>query len=209
MIMVKTASSKRWVEEHSSDYYVSLATKLGYRSRASFKIIEIQEKYRIFRKDMFIVDLGAAPGGWSQQIVKYMGTNGKLIALDLLDMPPVAGADFIQGDFSSDETFEKLNTLVNYKKIDSIVSDMAPNMSGNKTSDQAKSIHLLELALDFAKENLIMNGSFVTKLFQGQGSDEFIKLVKESFSKVTQFKPKSSRPRSREIYIVAQGFKGE
>ena len=206
--MIKTASSKRWVEEHSSDFYVAQATKLGYRSRASFKIIEIQDKYKIFKKDMFIVDLGAAPGGWSQQIVKYVGHNGKLIALDLLDMPPIAGADFIQGDFSSDETYEQLNKLVNYKKIDSIVSDMAPNMSGNKTSDQAKSIHLLELALDFAKENLITGGSFVTKLFQGQGSDEYIKLVKENFTKVTQFKPKSSRPRSREIYVVAQNFRG-
>ncbi len=205
--MIKTASSKRWVEEHNSDFYVAQATKLGYRSRASFKIIEIQEKYKIFKKDMFIVDLGAAPGGWSQQIVKYMGPNGKLIALDLLDMPPIAGADFIQGDFSSDETYEQLNALVNYKKIDSIVSDMAPNMSGNKTSDQAKSIHLLELALDFAKKNLVTGGSFVTKLFQGKGSDEYIKLVKENFTKATQFKPKSSRPRSREIYIVAQGFK--
>lgn len=206
--MIKTASSKRWVEEHSSDFYVAQATKLGYRSRASFKIIEIQDKYKIFKKDMFIVDLGAAPGGWSQQIVKYVGHNGKLIALDLLDMPPIAGADFIQGDFSSDETYEQLNKLVNYNKIDSIVSDMAPNMSGNKTSDQAKSIHLLELALDFAKENLITGGSFVTKLFQGQGSDEYIKQVKECFSKVTQFKPKSSRPRSREIYVVAQNFRG-
>ena len=205
--MIKTASSKRWVEEHNSDFYVSQAIKLGYRSRASFKIIEIQEKYKIFKKDMFIVDLGAAPGGWSQQIVKYIGDNGKLIALDLLDMPPLAGVDFIQGDFSSDQTFEQLNTLVNYKKIDSIVSDMAPNMSGNKTSDQAKSIHLLELALDFAKENLVAKGSFVTKIFQGQGSDEYIKQVKEHFNKVTQFKPKSSRPRSREIYIIAQGFK--
>ncbi len=206
--MIKTASSKRWVEEHSSDFYVAQATKLGYRSRASFKIIEIQDKYKIFKKGMFIIDLGAAPGGWSQQIVKYIGDNGKLIALDLLDMPPIAGADFIQGDFSSDETYKQLNKLVNYNKIDSIVSDMAPNMSGNKTSDQAKSIHLLELALDFAKENLITGGSFVTKLFQGQGSDEYIKLVKENFTKVTQFKPKSSRPRSREIYVVAQEFKG-
>ena len=207
--MIKTASSKRWVEEHSSDFYVAQATKLGYRSRASFKIIEIQDKYKIFKKDMFIVDLGAAPGGWSQQIVKYVGHNGKLIALDLLDMPPIAGADFIQGDFSSDETYEQLTKLVNYNKIDSIVSDMAPNMSGKKTSDQAKSIHLLELALDFAKENLITGGSFVTKLFQGQGSDEYIKLVKENFTKVTQFKPKSSRPRSREIYVVAQNFRGQ
>ena len=139
----------------------------------------------------------------------FRSHNGKLIALDLLDMPPIAGADFIQGDFSSDETYEQLNKLVNYNKIDSIVSDMAPNMSGNKTSDQAKSIHLLELALDFAKENLITGGSFVTKLFQGQGSDEYIKLVKENFTKVTQFKPKSSRPRSREIYVVAQNFRGQ
>lgn len=205
--MTKTASSKRWVEEHNTDLYVAQANKLGYRSRASFKIIEIQEKYKLFKKGMFIVDLGAAPGGWSQQIVNYIGDNGKLIALDLLDMPPIAGVDFIQGDFSSDETYEKLNELVNYKKIDAIVSDMAPNMSGNKTSDQAKSIYLLELALDFAKENLMIGGSFVTKIFQGQGSDEYIKQAKVHFSKVTQFKPKSSRPRSREIYIIAQGFK--
>ncbi len=205
--MVKTTRSKRWVEEHNSDFYVSKATKLGYRSRASFKIIEIQKKYKIFKKDMFIVDLGAAPGGWSQQIVKYVGHNGKLVALDLLDMPPIACTDFIQGDFSSDETYEQLNALVDYKKIDSIVSDMAPNMSGNKTSDQAKSIHLLELALDFAKDNLTTGGSFVAKLFQGQGSDEYIKQVRECFSKVTQFKPKSSRPRSREVYVIAQGFK--
>ena len=205
--MIKTASSKRWVEEHNADFYVSQATKLGYRSRASFKIIEIQEKYKIFKKNMFIVDLGAAPGGWSQQIVKYTGDNGKLIALDIIDMPPIAGADFIHGDFSSDDTFELLNKLVNYKKIDCIVCDMAPNMSGNKTSDQAKSIHLLELALDFAKDNLKTGGTFVTKLFQGHGSDEFIKLVKANFNKVTQFKPKSSRPRSREIYVIAQGFK--
>lgn len=206
--MVKTASSKRWVQEHDSDHFVAEAKKLGYRSRASFKIIEIQEKYKLIKPNIFVVDLGAAPGGWSEHIVKYIGQNGKLIALDLLDMPPIAGVDFIQGDFSSDDTFEQLNSLVEGKKIDSIVSDMAPNMSGNKTSDQAKSIHLLELALDFAKDNLVSNGSFVVKLFQGQGSDEYIKQVKECFNKVTQFKPKSSRPRSREIYVVAQGFKG-
>lgn len=205
--MVKTASSKRWVQEHDSDHFVAEAKKLGYRSRASFKIIEIQNKYKIFKQNMFIVDLGAAPGGWSQQIVNYIGRSGKLIALDLLDMAPIAGADFIQGDFSSDDTYEQLNILVNHNKIDCVVSDMAPNMSGNKTSDQANSIHLLELALDFAKDNLAKEGTFVAKLFQGQGSDEYIKSVRNSFKKVIQFKPKSSRARSREIYIIAQGFK--
>ncbi|MFC4892533.1 RlmE family RNA methyltransferase [Pseudofrancisella aestuarii] len=204
--MVKTASSKRWVEEHNSDYYVMQANKLGYRSRASFKIKEIQEKYNIFKNNMLVVDLGSAPGGWSQIIVDYVGEKGKVIALDLLDMPPLPGVDFIQGDFSSDDTFEKLNELVNSRKLDCVVSDIAPNMSGNKTSDQAKSIYLLELALDFSINNLKDNGTFVAKVFQGAGSDEFIKLVKENFKKVSIFKPKSSRPRSREFYFIAQNL---
>ncbi|WP_150466673.1 RlmE family RNA methyltransferase [Francisella sp. SYW-9] len=206
--MSKASNTKRWMQDHTSDFYVKQATKLGYRSRASFKILEIQDKYKIFKPNAFVVDLGAAPGGWSEQIVKYIGNNGKLIALDLLDMAPIAGVDFIQGDFSSDEIYEKLNDLVNGQKIDCIVSDMAPNLSGNKTSDQAKSIYLLELALDFANNNLKNNGIFVAKVFQGQGSDEYLKLVKESFVKVIQFKPKSSRPKSREFYIIASGFKG-
>ncbi|APC96736.1 RlmE family RNA methyltransferase [Francisella frigiditurris] len=204
--MVKTASSKRWVEEHNSDYYVMQANKLGYRSRASFKIKEIQEKYNIFKNNMLVVDLGSAPGGWSQILVDYVGEKGKVIALDLLDMPPIPGVDFIQGDFSSDDTFEKLNELVNSRKLDCVVSDIAPNMSGNKTSDQAKSIYLLELALDFSINNLKDNGTFVAKIFQGAGSDEFIKLVKENFKKVSIFKPKSSRPRSREFYFIAQNL---
>ncbi len=205
--MVKTASSKRWVEEHDSDYYVKQAHKLNYRSRSSFKIIEIQDKYKLVKPNAFVVDLGAAPGGWSEQIVKYAGSKGKIIALDLLDMNPIAGVDFIQGDFSADETYDKLNTLVDNKKIDSIVCDISPNLSGNKTSDQAKSIYLLELALYFATNNLKKDGNYVTKLFQGVGSDEYIKQVREYFSKVTVFKPKSSRPRSKEVYIIAQKFK--
>lgn len=174
------------MQDHTSDFYVKQANKSGYRSRASFKILEIQDKYKIFKPNAFVVDLGAAPGGWSEQIVKYIGNNGKLIALDLLDMAPIAGVEFIQGDFSSDETYEKLNELVDGQKIDCIVSDMAPNLSGNKTSDQAKSIYLLELALDFTNTNLKKNGFFVAKVFQGQGSDEYLKLVKESFNKVIQ-----------------------
>ena len=205
--MVKTASSKRWVEEHDSDYYVKHAHKLNYRSRSSFKIIEIQDKYKLVKPNSFVVDLGAAPGGWSEQIVKYAGSKGKIIALDLLDMNPIAGVDFIQGDFSADETYNKLCNLVDNKKIDNIVCDMSPNLSGNKTSDQAKSIYLLELALDFATNNLKKDGNYVTKLFQGVGSDEYIKQVREHFSKVTIFKPKSSRPRSKEVYIIAQKFK--
>jgi len=205
--MIKTASSKRWVEEHCSDQYVAMASKLGYRSRASFKIIEIQDKYSIFKHNNLVIDLGSAPGGWSQMIVNYIGDNGKVIALDLLDMHPLTGVDFIQGDFSSDETYERLNSLVNNKKIDCVVSDMAPNMSGNKTTDQAKSMLLLDLALDFAITNLKKNGNFIAKVFQGYGSDEYVKQIKESFNKVTIFKPKSSRPRSREFYIIAQAFK--
>ena len=144
----------------------------------------------------------------SQIIVNYIGSKGKIIALDLLEMPPIAGVDFIQGDFSSDETFEKLSGLVNSRKINCVVSDMAPNMSGNKTIDQTSSIYLLELALDFAVNNLQKNGSFVAKVFQGVGSDEYIKQVRKNFNKTVIFKPKSSRPRSREFYVIAQGFKG-
>ncbi|AJI53654.1 23S rRNA (uridine(2552)-2'-O)-methyltransferase RlmE [Francisella philomiragia] len=206
--MSKGSSTKKWIQEHTSDYYVAQANKLGYRSRASFKILEIQDKYNLFKQSMFIVDLGAAPGGWSEQVIKFIGNNGKLIALDLLEMTPIAGVEFIQGDFSSDETYEKLNQLINNNKIDCVISDMAPNLSGNKTSDQARSIYLLELALDFATTNLNKNGSFVAKVFQGQGSDEYLKLVRESFNKVVQFKPKSSKPKSREFYVVATGFKG-
>ena len=205
--MVKTASSKRWVEEHSSDHYVLQAHKLGYRSRSSFKIIEIQEKYKLIKTNDFIVDLGAAPGGWSQQIVKYTGNKSKIIALDILDMNPIAGVDFIMGDFTSDYTYEHLNKIVDNKKIDCIVCDISPNLSGNKTSDQAKSIYLLELALDFATSNLVKDGSFVTKIFQGVGSDDYVKQVRDNFSKVTIFKPKSSRPRSKEVYIIAQKYK--
>lgn len=206
--MAKGSSTKKWVQEHTSDHFVIQANKLGYRSRASFKILEIHEKYKIFKPNMFVVDLGAAPGGWSEQIIKYIGNNGKLIALDLLDMNPIAGVDFIQGDFTSDETYEKLNDLVDNQKIDCIVSDMAPNLSGNKTSDQAKSIYLLELALDFANTNLKKNGMFIAKVFQGEGADEYLKQVREHFIKVVQFKPKSSRPKSREFYMIASGFKG-
>ncbi len=206
--MSKTSNTKRWVQDHTSDFYVKQANKLGYRSRASIKILEIQDKYKIFKPNAFVVDLGAAPGGWSEQIIKYIGSNGKLIALDLLDMVPIAGVDFIQGDFSSDETYEKLNELVDGQKIDCIAPDMPPNHSGNKTSDQAKSIYLLELALDFANTNLKKNGIFVAKVFQGQGSDEYLKLVKESFNKLIQFKAKSSSPKSREFYIIASGVKG-
>lgn len=205
--MAKGSSTKKWVQEHTSDHYVIQANKLGYRSRASFKILEIHEKYKLFKSNMFVIDLGAAPGGWSEQVIKFIGDKGKLIALDLLDMNPIAGVDFIQGDFTSDETYEKLNTLVNGQKIDCIISDMAPNLSGNKTSDQVRSIYLLELALDFANSNLKNNGNFVAKVFQGEGSDKFLKQVRESFSKVVQFKPKSSRPKSREFYVVATGFK--
>ncbi|MFV9972357.1 MAG: RlmE family RNA methyltransferase [Francisella endosymbiont of Hyalomma asiaticum] len=205
--MSKGSSTKILLHEHTSDYYVIQANKLGYRSRASFKIIEIQDKYQLFKPNMFVVDLGAAPGGWSEQLIKYIGKNGKLIALDLLEMAPIAGVEFIQGDFSSYETYQKLNILVNNQKIDCVISDMAPNLSGNKTSDQAKSIYLLELALDFANMRLNKNGCFVAKVFQGQGSDEYLKLVRESFNKVIQFKPKSSRAKSREFYIVTTGFK--
>jgi len=199
-------TSKSWLSEHHSDQYVNQAKKLGYRSRASFKLIEIQEKYKLLKSSSNVVDLGASPGGWSQIISKYI-KSGKLIALDLLEMPPLANVEFIQGDFSSDDVYEKLLETLGNSKLDCIVSDMAPNQTGSKSIDQARSFFLVELALEFARENLAKNGNFVAKVFQGAGYDKYLKDVKTSFNKVKIFKPKSSRPRSREVYIVAQGFK--
>lgn len=205
--MSKKANTKKWIHEHTADHYVTQANKLGYRSRASFKIIEIQDKFKIFKPNNLVIDLGSAPGGWSEIAVKYIKPKGKIIAVDLLDMQPIKDVDFIKGDFSSDETYEELNDKINNQKLDVVISDIAPNLSGNKTTDQAKSVCLLELVLDFSISNLKKDGSMVAKVFQGEGSDTFVKQVRERFTKVTIFKPKSSRPKSREFYIVAQGFK--
>ena len=203
----RTPSSTRWLKEHFDDKYVQKAQKLGLRSRAVFKIDEIQLKDKLIKPGMTIVDLGAAPGGWSQFAVDHVVDKGRVIACDILPMDPIAGVDFLQGDFREEAVLAALLERVGDAKVDVVLSDMAPNMSGTPAVDQPRSIYLIELALDMCKEVLAPNGSFVVKVFQGVGSEEYLKAVRELFKVVKVRKPDSSRARSREVYIVATGFK--
>lgn len=203
----RSASSTRWLKEHFDDKYVQQAQKKGLRSRAVFKLEELQGRDRLLKHGMTVVDLGAAPGGWSQYSVEQVGLKGKVIACDLLPMDPIAGVDFLQGDFRDEEVLNALLERVGEDKVDVLLSDMAPNMSGTPEVDQPRSMYLVELALDMCRQVLAAKGSFVVKVFQGAGFDEFLLDVRRSFSSVKVRKPDSSRPRSREVYIVATGFK--
>lgn len=202
-----SASSKRWLTEHHDDYYVQQAKKQGLRSRAVFKIEEIQQRDKLIRPGMTVVDLGAAPGGWSQYAVSQLGDNGRVIACDLLPMDPIAGVDFLQGDFREEQVLNAILTRVGEQKVDVILSDMAPNMSGNLGVDQSRAMYLVELALDMCRDVLAPGGSFVVKVFQGEGFETYIRDVRELFGTVKVRKPDSSRSRSREVYVVASGFK--
>lgn len=206
--MARSKSSNRWLDEHVNDPYVKQAQKDGYRSRASYKLLELIEKDRLVRPGMTIVDLGSAPGGWSQVVARLLGSKGKILATDILPMEPVDNVEFIQGDFTEEDVFNQLLDAMHGEKADLVISDIAPNISGVDAADQAGSIYLVELALDMARRVLKPKGDFVAKLFQGEGSDAYIKDVRTSFDKVTIRKPEASRPRSREVYIVAKGFKG-
>ncbi len=203
----RTASSSRWLQEHFDDHYVKLAQKRGFRSRAAFKIEEIQEKDKLIRPGMTVVDLGAAPGGWSQVAVKLAGDNGKVIACDILPMDPIVGVDFLQGDFREEKVLDALLTRVGDAKVDVVLSDMAPNMSGTGGVDQPRAMYLVELALDMCHQVLAPNGCFAVKVFQGEGFEEYMKSVREAFKTVKTRKPDSSRARSREVYLVATGYK--
>ena len=203
----RTPSSTRWLKEHFDDKYVQKAQKLGLRSRAVFKIDEIQLKDKLIKPGMTVVDLGAAPGGWSQFCVEQVGDKGRVIACDILPMDPIAGVDFLQGDFREESVLAALLERVGDAKVDVVLSDMAPNMSGTPAVDQPRSIYLIELALDMCRQVLAPNGSFVVKVFQGVGSEGYLKAVREVFKVVKVRKPDSSRARSREVYIVATGFK--
>ncbi|GGB39215.1 ribosomal RNA large subunit methyltransferase E [Oceanisphaera marina] len=203
----RSASSTRWLKEHFDDKYVQQAQKKGLRSRAVFKLEELQGRDRLLKHGMTVVDLGAAPGGWSQYSVEQVGLKGKVIACDLLPMDPIAGVDFLQGDFRDEDVLNALLERVGEDKVDVLLSDMAPNMSGTPEVDQPRSMYLVELALDMCRQVLAPKGSFVVKVFQGAGFDEFLLDVRRSFSSVKVRKPDSSRPRSREVYIVATGFK--
>ncbi|SJM96410.1 23S rRNA methyltransferase [Crenothrix polyspora] len=205
--MARSKSSNRWLQEHAHDEYVKLAQAQGYRSRAVFKLKEIQEKDHIIKPGMNIVDLGAAPGGWSQFARPLIGKKNKLIALDILPIEPLDEVDFIQGDFREEHVFNDLLAILNGAPVDLVLSDMAPNMSGNKAVDQPCAMYLCELALETAKSVLTKNGTFLVKVFQGEGFDAFYNEIKQYFSVVIIRKPKASRPRSNEVYILAKGFK--
>lgn len=206
--MARSKSSQRWLKEHFDDPYVKQAQKDGYRSRASYKLLDIQEKDRILRNGMTVIDLGAAPGGWSQVVSRVIGEKGKLIASDILPMDSIADVTFIQGDFTEDTVFEELLLVVGNAPVDLVISDMAPNMSGMRSVDQVKAMLLCELAFDFATRVLKPGGDFLIKIFQGEGFDSYLQSIRLAFDKVQMRKPSSSRDRSREQYLLARGFKG-
>ena len=200
-------SSARWMQEHFDDEYVKKAQKLGLRSRAVFKIKEINNKDKLIKPGMKVVDLGAAPGGWSEYAVKAVGDKGQVVACDILSMDPIAGVDFLQGDFREEVVLDALLNRIDGKNIDVVMSDMAANMTGNESADSARSMYLVELALEMCHQVLKKKGSFVVKVFQGEGFEQFIKETRAVFSSVKTRKPQSSRSRSREVYLVATGFK--
>lgn len=206
--MARSKTSKKWLDEHVNDPYVKKAQSDGYRSRASYKLIEINEKDKLFRPGSIVMDLGSAPGGWSQVVAPLLGDNGHVIASDILPMDSIIGVDFIQGDFTEDSVYEQILSSLKGEKVDLVMSDMAPNMSGVNTTDQYSSMYLVELALDMARNVLKPGGHFCAKVFQGVGYEEYAKDVRSSFDKVVVRKPAASRPRSREVYLVAKGFKG-
>ena len=203
----RSASSSRWLQEHFSDKYVQQAKKKGFRSRAWFKLEEIQQSDNIFKPGMTVVDLGAAPGGWSQYVVQQLGNKGRIIACDLLPMDPIVGVDFLQGDFRDELVLKALLDRVGDNKVQVVMSDMDPNMSGTPAVDIPRSMYLVELALDMCRDVLAPGGSFIVKVFQGEGFDEYLGQIRSLFTKVKVRKPDASRSRSREVYIVATGRK--
>ncbi|MDT8319863.1 MAG: 23S rRNA (uridine(2552)-2'-O)-methyltransferase RlmE [Xanthomonadales bacterium] len=203
--MAKSKSSKKWLAEHFDDHYVKLAQQQGLRSRSAFKLLELQEKYGLIRASMSVVDLGAAPGGWSQVARRLVGASGKVIALDILAMDPLQDVVFLQADFTGRDALELLERVLDGREVDLVLSDMAPNMSGVTVTDQAKAMYLAELALGFARTKLMPGGGFVVKLFQGVDFDNYVREARSMFEKVRVVKPKASRPRSREVYLLAEG----
>ena len=205
--MSRSKSSSRWLQEHHQDEYVLKARAQGYRSRAVFKLAEIQQKDHVLKPGQLVLDLGAAPGGWSEYASTIIGDQGKIIALDLLPLEPIAGVTFLQGDFTEQETLDQLLALIGDRRCDLVLSDMAPNLSGMESVDQPRSIYLAELAFDLAENFLNSTGIFVVKLFQGAGSEELIAAFRRRFRSVKLRKPDASRSRSSEIYAVCDGLR--
>ncbi|MEO9273712.1 23S rRNA (uridine(2552)-2'-O)-methyltransferase RlmE [Marinomonas sp. 5E14-1] len=206
--MARSKSSNSWMKEHFDDPYVKKSQQDGYRSRASYKLIEINDKDKLFRPAMRVVDLGAAPGGWSQIAAKLVGDKGTIIASDILEMAPLPGVRFVQGDFTEQEVYEAILAEMGNEKADLVISDMAPNMSGNSSSDQPQAMYLVELALDMAAQVLRPDGNFLVKVFQGEGFEEYLKAMRAQFSSVVTRKPDASRARSREVYLLGRQYKG-
>jgi 23S rRNA (uridine2552-2'-O)-methyltransferase len=203
----KSGSSGRWLQEHHSDRFVKQARSEGYRSRAVFKLAEIQKQDRLIKPGMTVVDLGAAPGGWSQYAAEILKGKGTIIALDILPMEPISGVEIIHGDFREESVLAVLTAKLNGAAVDLVLSDMAPNISGVNSADQARSIYLAELALDFASRTLQEGGSLLVKMFQGEGFDEYLKQLRSRFEKVQIRKPEASRDRSRELYLLARNYR--
>jgi 23S rRNA (uridine2552-2'-O)-methyltransferase len=205
--MKRTRTSKAWMQEHLNDEFVKRANREGYRSRAAYKLMELDDRDKLIKPGMAVVDLGAAPGSWSQVVVERLKGQGKVFALDLLEMQGLAGVEFIQGDFTEDEVLTRLETALNGQPIDLVICDMAPNISGISTVDQARSIVLNELALDFALKWLKPGGAFLVKMFVGSGYEEAVAAVRAGFEKTATRKPRASRDRSSEVYVLATGKK--
>ncbi|MBC3950299.1 MULTISPECIES: 23S rRNA (uridine(2552)-2'-O)-methyltransferase RlmE [Pseudomonas] len=206
--MARSKTSHNWLKEHFDDKYVKMAQKDGYRSRASYKLLEIQEKDKIIRPGMTVIDLGAAPGGWSQVTSRLIGGQGRLIASDILEMDSIPDVTFIQGDFTEDAVLAQILEAVGNTQVDLVISDMAPNMSGLSAVDMPRAMFLCELALDLAGRVLRPGGDFLIKVFQGEGFDMYHKDIRKLFDKVQMRKPSSSRDRSREQYLLGRGFRG-
>ena len=206
--MARSKTSLGWLKRHVNDPYVKQAQKDGYRSRASYKLLEVQEKYKLIRPGMSVVDLGAAPGGWSQVTSRLIGGQGRLIASDILEMDSIPDVTFIQGDFTQDQVLAQILEAVGNSQVDLVISDMAPNMSGTPAGDMPKAMFLCELALDLAARILKPGGNFVIKVFQGEGFDAYVKDARQKFDKVQMIKPDSSRGSSREQYMLAWGYRG-
>ena len=207
--MARSKSSKRWLKEHFDDPYVKQAQQSGLRSRSAFKLVELDEKDGLLRPGLTVVDLGAAPGGWSQVAVERVGEHGRVIALDILPMEPLPGVTVLEGDFTEDAPLRALEAALDGNSVDLVMSDMAPNISGVAVADQARAMYLAELALAFAREHLSPGGDFVVKVFQGEGFDDYLRELRAAFDTVQVRKPKASRPRSREVYLVGRGRRVE
>lgn len=207
--MAKSKSSQRWLREHFNDHYVKKSQAEGYRSRASYKLLGLQEKDRLIRRGDTVIDLGAAPGGWSQVAVELVGDKGRVIASDMLPMDSIAGVDFVQGDFTEQPVLDQMLALLGEQQADLVISDMAPNLSGMAAVDQPRAMYLVELAVDLARQVLRPGGHFAAKVFQGEGFDALYTQLRRGFQSVATRKPEASRSRSREVYLVAKGRRSD